>query len=103
MDLSEGNTYPSEWETRPAKSSIGQPMNISTPMPIAYITAVKAIQAATNLALGFALRLNTPLIIIPKPITKIPPTPAKKRTIIKIVKSLLCSFLLFTFVSLSRI
>lgn len=81
---------------RPAKSFMGQPMNINIPIPkikakynlhidykystfanspIAYITAVKAIQAATNLALGFTLKINTPLIIIPKPITRIPPTP----------------------------
>lgn len=75
-------------------------MNMRTPMPIAYITAVKAIQAATNLALGFALRINTPLIIIPKPITKIPPTPAKKgqsKSLSRHFRSSRCSFLCLGF------
>lgn len=72
-------------------------MNMRTPMPIAYITAVKAIQAATNLALGFALRINTPLIIIPKPITKIPPTPAKKGQSKSLNRHSRCSFLCLGF------
>lgn len=42
------------------------------------MTAVKAIHAATNLALGFTLNINIPLMIIPTPITRIPPTPRKK-------------------------
>lgn len=46
-------------------------------LPNAYITAVNAIQAATNRAFGLTLRIKTPLIIIPRPITKIPPTPVK--------------------------
>ena len=43
---------------------------------MAYITAVNAIQAATNLALGLYRNMKTPLMIIPIPITNIPPTPA---------------------------
>jgi hypothetical protein len=39
---------------------------------------VKAIHAATNLALGFTRRMNTPLIMIPRPMTRIPPTPVKE-------------------------
>jgi hypothetical protein len=39
--------------------------------------AVKAIHAATNLALGLTRRMKTPLIMIPTPITRIPPTPEK--------------------------
>lgn len=44
-------------------------------LPIAYKTAVNAIHAATNLALGLTLNMNTPDIMMPKPITRIPPTP----------------------------
>lgn len=37
--------------------------------------AVKAIQPATNLALGLHLKIKIPLTVIPKPITRIPPIP----------------------------
>lgn len=49
---------------------------------MAYMTAVNAIQAATNLALGLYRRIKTPLIIIPIPMTKIPPTPKTQKLII---------------------
>jgi hypothetical protein len=39
---------------------------------------VKAIHAATNLALGFTRRMKTPLMMIPRPMTRIPPTPVTK-------------------------
>lgn len=56
-------------------------------LPIEYTTAVKAIQAATNLALGFTLNINTPLIMIPRPITNIPPTPVNIENHIKAITS----------------
>jgi hypothetical protein len=40
---------------------------------------VKAIHAATNLALGFTRKMKTPLMIIPRPITRIPPTPVRRK------------------------
>lgn len=63
--------------SRPAKSSMGQPMDMRTPMPTAYTTAVNAIQAATQRAFGLTRRMKTPLMMMPRPITRIPPTPAQ--------------------------
>lgn len=44
-------------------------------LPALYIAAVAAVQAATCLAVGTSLRMITPDVMVPKPITKIPPRP----------------------------
>ena len=45
--------------------------------------AVKAIHAATNLALGLTRKMKTPLTMMPTPITRIPPTPKTVTVITK--------------------
>lgn len=43
------------------------------------MNAVLAIHPATNLGFGLTLKMKNPLMIIPTPITRIPPTPERNQ------------------------
>lgn len=47
-------------------------------LPEEYAKAVNAIHPATNLAVGTNFKITAPLSIIPTPITRMPPIPARK-------------------------